>query len=161
VGYSRREMGLLVAILLAALPAPVTLHGVGGAKPGMTAAQASRAWGTPVVLGAASPGAACQVAQIRKGQVRGYAIFERKRFGAVFFTAGEATDTGIRIGSTLTAVRKAYGPKLKVYPDKYTPRAKTAYVGSTWKVRFDVSPKGRVTTIAFGATPVTYVEACS
>ncbi len=154
-------MGLLVAFVLAALPAPVTLHGVGGVTPGMTPAQVAKAWGVPITLSVAPPGSTCQTATIRKGGVTGYAIFERKRFGAVFFTAGEATDTGIRIGSTLTAVRKAYGPKLKVYADKYTPKAKTAYVGSTWKLRFDVGPKGRVTTIAFGATPVTYVEACS
>ncbi len=42
-----------------------------------------RGWGSSShVLGAASPGSTCQVAQISRGAVRGYAIFERKRFGA-------------------------------------------------------------------------------
>ena len=154
-------MGLLVALVLAALPAPVTLHGVGGVKPGMTPTQVSKAWGVPVVLGAASPGSTCQVAQISRGAVRGYAIFEGKRFGAVFFKAGEATDTGIHRGSPLASLRAAYGARLKVYPDKYTPKAKTAFVGGAWKLRFDISPLGKVTVIAFGATPVTYVEGCS
>lgn len=154
-------MHLLIATLLAAFPAPVTLQGVGGVKPGMTPAQVSKAWGMPVTLGAASPGSTCQVAQIARGAIRGYAIFERKRFGAVFFRAGERTDTGIRRGSTLATLRKAYGAKLKVYPDKYTPKAKSAYVGGAWKLRFDVNPQGKVTVIAFGGTPVTYVEGCS
>jgi hypothetical protein len=154
-------MGLLIALVIAALPAPVTLHGVGGVKPGMTPTQVSRAWGVPVVLGVASPGSTCQVAQISRGAVRGYAIFERRRFGAVFFKAGETTDTGIHRGSSLTALRTAYGARLKVYPDKYTPKAKTAFVGGAWKLRFDVSPLGKVTVIAFGAKPVTYVEGCS
>jgi hypothetical protein len=154
-------MGLLVALVLAVLPAPVTLHGVGGVKPGMTPRQVSRAWGVPVVLGAASPGSPCQVAQISRGAVRGYAIFERRRFGAVFFKAGETTDTGIHRGSSLAALRAAYGARLKVYPDKYTPKAKTAFVGGAWKLRFDVNPLGKVTVIAFGAKPVTYVEGCS
>jgi hypothetical protein len=70
-------MSLLVALALAVLPAPVTLHGVGGVKPGMTPAQVSKAWGVPIVLGAASPGSTCQVAQISRGAVRGYATFER------------------------------------------------------------------------------------
>ncbi len=154
-------MGLVVALLLAALPAPVTLHGVGGVKPGLMPAQVSKAWGVPVVLAAASPGSTCQVAQISRGAVRGYAIFERKRFGAVFFRAGETTDTGIHRGSSLAALRATYGGRLKVYPDKYTPKAKTAFVGGVWKLRFDISPQGKVTVIAFGARPVTYVEGCS
>jgi hypothetical protein len=79
----------------------------------------------------------------------------------VFFRAGETTDTGIHRGSALAALRATYGARLKVYPDKYTPKAKTAFVGGAWKLRFDVSPQGKVTVIAFGATPVTYVEACS
>ena len=154
-------MGIFVALALAALPAPVTLHGVGSVKPGMTPTQVSKAWGVPVVLGAASPGSTCQVAQISRGAVRGYAIFERKRFGAVFFRAGETTDTGIHHGSPLAALRAAYGARLKLYPDKYTPKAKTAFVGGAWKLRFDISRQGKVTVIAFGARPVTYVEGCS
>ncbi len=154
-------MGLLIAIVLAALPAPVTPTGVGGVTPGMTPAQVSRAWGTKVVLAAADPGSTCQVAKIVKGPVRGYAIFEGKRFGAVFFSAGMKTDTGIGIGSPFAAVRSAYGSKLVVQGDRYTPKAKNAYVGGKWKVRFDVSPKGKVTGIAFGGRAVTYDEGCA
>jgi hypothetical protein len=154
-------MGLLVALAIAALPAPVTLLGVGGVKPGMTPAQVSRAWGTRVVLGAASPGSTCRVAQIRKGAVRGYAIFERGRFGAVFFRAGERTDTGIEVGVPLTRLKKAYGARLKLSPAKYTPKAQTGFVGGRWKLRFDIDAGGRVTSIGFGGTAVTYVEGCS
>ena len=154
-------MGLLIAIVLAALPAPVTPNGVGGGTPGMTPAQVARAWGTKVVLDHALPGSSCQTAEIVRGRVRGYALFEGKRLGAVFFSAGVKTDTGIGIGSPFSAVRSAYGSKLVVQADRYTPKAKNAYVGGKWKVRFDVSPKGKVTAIAFGGRPVTYSEGCA
>ena len=155
-------MGLLVATLLAALPAPVTLTGVGGVVPGMTPAQVSARWGTgPLVLQTA-PGSTCAVVGIAKGNVRGYAIFEERRFGAVFFKKGVRTDTGIAIGSTLADLRKVYGSRLGILPDKYTPKAKNAFVqGKKWSLRFDVNPQGRVSVIAFGGIAVTYVEACS
>lgn len=154
-------MVLLIATVLAALPAPVTLHGVGGVTPGMTPAQVSAAWGVPIRLNTA-PGSTCATAAIRKGKLQGYAIFEKKRFGAVFFVKGPvATDSGIHLGSTLAQVKKVYGARAKVLPDKYTPRAKNVFVGGAWKLRFDVSATGRVTVIAFGGVPVTYVEACS
>jgi hypothetical protein len=81
-------MGLLVAIVLAVLPAPVTLQGISGVKLGMTVAQVSKQWGARVALGPPSPGSTCRTARISKGAVKGYAIFERGRFGAVFFEAG-------------------------------------------------------------------------
>jgi hypothetical protein len=155
-------VNLLIATILASLPAPVTLHGVGGVTPGMTPAQVSEAWRVPVKPNTYGAGSTCATAAIRKGKLQGYAIFENKRFGAVFFFKGAvATDTGIRLGSTLAQVRRAYGSRAKVLPDKYTPKAKNIFVGGKWKLRFDVNPKGRVTVIAFGGLPVTYVEACS
>lgn len=153
-------MALLIATLLAALPAPVTLHGVGGVTPGMTAKQVARAWGTRVVPIADAPGTDCKTAKISKGEVQGTALFEKNRFAAVFFTAGARTDKGIRIGSTLAAVRRAYGRKLKLFKDKYVPKAKNGYVGGTWKIRFDINRVGRVTRIGFGGPAVEYVEGC-
>jgi hypothetical protein len=153
-------MALLIATVLAALPAPVTLQGVGGVTPGLTPGQVSTRWGVTLRL-EHTPGSTCSVARISKGSTRGYAIFEKRRFGAVFFTAGAMTDTGIHIGSPLSAITRAYGARTKSYPDKYTPKAKNVFVGGKWKLRFDVSPRGRVRVIAFGGVPVTYVEACS
>ena len=155
-------MSLLVAAVLAALPAPVTLHGVGGVTPGMTPAQVAKAWGVPITLSLPPRGSTCQTATIRKGGVTGYAIFERKRFGAVFFRGGVKTDTGIQVGVPLTNVKKAYGTKLKLVPSKYNPKAKTGYVaGVKWKLRFDIDAGGRVSGIGFGGVAVTYVEGCS
>jgi hypothetical protein len=155
-------VGLLIATLLAALPAPVTLQGVGGVVPGMTPGRVSTAWATYIRLSYEIPGSECATAAIKKGKVRGYAIFENARFGAVFFFGGPVrTDTGIRLGSTMAQVKTAYGSRAKIYPDKYTPKAKNVFVGGKWKLRFDVNPKGRVTVIAFGGRPVTYVEGCA
>jgi hypothetical protein len=156
------RVALLIATLLATLPAPVTLQGVGGVTPGMTPAQVAAAWGVRVKLNTYVPGSTCSTAAIKKGRLEGYAIFEKKRFGAVFFFKGPVTtDTGIRLGSTMAQIKKAYGARAKGLPDKYVPKAKNVFVGGKWKLRFDVNPRGRVTVIAFGGVPVTYVEACS
>ena len=146
-------MGLRVAFVLAVLPAPVTLHGVGGVTPGMTPAQVAKAWGVPITLSVAPPGSTCQTATIRKGGVTGYAIFERKRFGAVFFRGGVKTDTGIQVGVPITNVKKAYGAKLKLSPSKYNPKARTGFVGTKWKLRFDIDAGGRVSGIGFAGRP--------
>jgi hypothetical protein len=49
------------------------------------------------------------MARLSSGPVRGSALFERRRFSAVFFTAGMRTDRGIGAGSTTKALTTAYG----------------------------------------------------
>lgn len=146
------------------LPAKMTLQGVGGVRPGMTPAQVEGRWRVKLRLDrAVSPG--CATALVRLGGMSGYALFENDRFGAVWFRKGAVTPAGIRIGSTVGALREAYGFRLGSRPNKYTPGARDYFLRSPsrprWELRFDVSPRGRVTEIAFGNRAVRYVEGCA
>jgi hypothetical protein len=94
---------------MSAPPTLVTLDGVGGVLPGMTAAQVSRIWRTPVRLGPDAASAGCRTAKISTGRVRGYALFENGKLGAVWFDRGVRTPSGITIGSTVPQLVRAYG----------------------------------------------------
>jgi hypothetical protein len=99
-------------------PARVTLDGVGGAHPGLSVAAVSAEWGVPL-----RPNyevrRTCGTARIERPGIVGQAIFmPRGRFGAVFFRNGAVTGRGVRIGSTLAELRRAY-PKLSSRPDRY------------------------------------------
>jgi hypothetical protein len=134
-------------------PARVTLDGVGGARPGMSVAAVATAWGV-----ALRPNyevrPTCGTARIERPGIVGQAIFmPRGRFGAIFFRKGGVTGRGIRIGSTLAQVRRAY-PKLSSRPDRYIHGGRHYFVRRAraphWELRIDVSPAKRVTQIAFG-----------
>lgn len=151
---------------LAGAPADglVTLDGVSGAVPGMRPTRVADALGAPVRL-MGPPSEVCRVALVSAGPLRGYAIFERRRLGALFFERGARTGKGIRIGSRVADLEEAYGRRLRSRPHEYVPGARTMFVRRAkaphWELRFDVSRAGRVTAIAQGAAQVRYVEACS
>lgn len=134
-------------------PARVTLDGVGGVRPGMSVAAVSAAWGVSLRPNyEVRP--TCGTARIERPGVAGQAIFmPRGRFGAVFFRRGAVTGRGIRIGSTLAQLRRAY-PKLSSRPDRYIHGGRNYFLRRVraphWELRVDVSPEGRVTQIAFG-----------
>ena len=142
----------------------LTLDGVGGVRPGMSASQVEARWGLSLKL-EYEFGPQCAPAPIRAGGIDGYAVFLDGRFGAVFFRAGAVTGKGIRIGSTLRQVRAAYGSSLTSRLNKYTPGARDYFVRRKrrphWQLRLDVSPKGRVVQIAFGDDAVRLVEGCA
>ena len=159
--------GLAAGTALAALPAPVTLDGVGGVTPGMTPRQVSARWGVPLRLqgGAGGPGSTCRTARFRVGALRGYALFEGGRFGAVFFDRGARTPSGITIGSTERALRRTYGSRLQVRPHQYVRGGHYFFLRRRqmprWRIRFDTNGVGRVTQIAFGARAAACVEGCA
>jgi hypothetical protein len=134
-------------------PARVTLDGVAGARPGMSAAAVSARWGVPLRPNyEVRP--TCGTARIERPGIAGEAIFmPRGRFGAVFFRSGAVTGRGIRIGSTLAQLRRAY-PKLSSRPDRYIHGGRNYFLRRAraphWELRVDVSPGKRVTQIAFG-----------
>ena len=134
-------------------PARVNVDGVAGARPGMSVAAVSAKWGVPLRPSyEVRPG--CGTASIDRPGIVGEAIFmPRGRFGAVFFRRGAVTGRGIRIGSTLAELRRAY-PKLSSRPDRYLHGSINYFLRRTraphWELRIDVSPEKRVTQIAFG-----------
>ena len=148
-----------------ALPAPVTLDGVAGVVPGMTPQQVGRRWGTPVKPGAEEISPGCRTAVVKKNGVRGYALFERGRFAAVWFERGVSTPSGIRIGSTRAALVRVYGSRLAWKRHVYEPGGWYAFLtrrmNPRWRIRFDVSRFGKVSRIGFGARAVAYVEGCA
>jgi hypothetical protein len=134
-------------------PARVTLDGVGGARPGMSVAAVSARWSVPL-RPSYEVRPTCGTARIERPGIAGQAIFmPRGRFGAVFFRKGAVTGRGIRIGSTLAQLRRAY-PTLSSRPDRYIHGGRNYFLRRAraphWELRVDVSPEQRVTQIAFG-----------
>ena len=148
-----------------ALPAPVTLDGVAGVVPGMTPEQVTRRWGTRVKPGVEEVRPGCRTATVKKDAVRGYALFERGRFAAVWFERGVWTPSGIRIGSTRASLMRAYGSRLAWKRHAYEPGGWYAFLtrrmSPRWRIRFDVSRFGKVSSIGFGARAVAYDEGCA
>jgi hypothetical protein len=146
-------------------PARVTLDGVVGARPGMNVSAVSAAWGVRLRPNyEVRP--TCGTARIGRPGIVGEAIFmPRGRFDAVFFRHGAVTGRGIRIGSTLAQVQRAY-PKLTSRPDRYIHGGRNYFLRRAraphWELRVDVSPEKRVTQIAFGEpTSVRLDEGCA
>jgi hypothetical protein len=158
-------IGIAALALAVAFPAPVTLDGVGDVVPGMTPAQVSARWGLPIRLGRDTVSPGCQTATVSKGGVRGYPLFENRRFGAVFFDRGARTPSGITIGSTVAQLRRAYGSRLRVEHHAYVPRGHYFFLRRRqrphWQIRFDSNAKNRITQIAFGGRAATYIEGCA
>jgi hypothetical protein len=152
VGASTFAVGGVAAAALST-PTRVTLDGVGGVRPGMSVAAVSAAWGVPLRPNyEVRP--TCGTASIERRGILGHAIFmPRGRFGAVFFRDGAVTGRGIRIGSTLAQLRRAY-PQLSSRPDRYIHGGRNYFLRRAraphWELRVDVSPQKRVTQIAFG-----------
>ena len=144
------------------IPSLVALDGVGGVRPGMTVAQVEDRFGVDLRLD--DLGTNCKPASFRSGSVRGYAIFISGRLGSVWYERGARTPRGITIGSTFAELRRAY-PRVAIRKDHYVPAARNVFVqrarAPRWRLRFDVSPQGRVTRIAFGDKTVFLVEGCA
>ena len=135
-------------------PLRLTLEGAAGARPGMSAAQVSTRWGLRL-RPSYEVRPDCGQAPIERSGLRGYALFTpRDRFGAVFLRRGAVTGKGIRIGSTLSRLRDAYGT-LPSRPDRYLHGGRQYFLRRSraphWELRFDVGPDRRVRQIAFGA----------
>jgi hypothetical protein len=147
------------------LPAQISLDGVSGVFPGLTPTQVARRWGLRIALGPDNASAGCQTAEVRAGAMHGYALFENKKFGAVWFDRGAATATGIKIRSTLQELRAAYPAGLFREPNPYQRGAFYYFVrrkrAPHYRIRFDVGAGGRVTQIGFGGRAVGYIEGCA
>jgi hypothetical protein len=133
-----------VAAAALSSPARVTLDGVGGVRPGMNVAAVSTAWGVSL-RPAYDIRPTCGTARLERSGIEAQVIFmPRGRFGAVYFQKGAVTGRGIRIGSTLAQMKRAY-PKLSFRPDAYIHGARNYFVrrprAPHWELRFDVSAR--------------------
>lgn len=139
----------------------VTLDGVRGVRPGLSEAEVERRLG--VTLHPERFGS-CTIAFFGSGTDRSHAILWRGRLGSLWFEGDARTDRGIRIGSSFRQLRRTY-PRSTIRKDYYVPAARNVFVRRTraphWRLRFDVSPEGRVTRIAFGNWTVFLVEGCA
>ncbi len=167
-----RTIALTVAALAAAVLASgpeaaqkqmlVTPTGVEGVRPGMQVAEVNRRWGTRLRPVGVLEG--CRSAVFTRGVTKGVAYFDDRGFGAVSLSAGARTSAGIAVGSSEGQLRKAY-PGLRRQPDKYVPKASNYFLqrkaAPRWWLRFDVSPRHRVTHIWFGNEMTQLVEGCS
>ena len=169
----RSGVALVTAVLAlaaapAAAPAPdfvpsiVTLDGVGEVRPGQTVAQVERRFCLDLRPEPISPG--CAQASVRSGPVHGHALFLRGRLGSLWFDRGVIAGRGVAIGGSFAALKRAYRT-LEIRRDVYVPGARNVYVRRAraphWRLRFDVSPQGRVTRIAFGDRSVYRTEGCA
>jgi hypothetical protein len=146
-------------------PLKVTLDGVAGARPGMSTAQVSERWGLRLrPTYEVRPD--CGQAFLSRSGLRGYALFTpRHRFAALFLERGAVTGKGIRIGSTFAQLRAVYS-RLSSRPSRYVHGGRQYFARRArsphWELRFDVSPEGRVTQIAFGeSAAVRLDEGCA
>jgi hypothetical protein len=134
-------------------PVRVTLDGVAGVRPGMSAAAVSARWGIHLRPNyEVRPG--CGETDFRRSPIEGSAVFmPRGRFGAVFFRGGAVTGRGIRVGSTVAQLRRAYR-SLTWRPNRFVPGGRNYFVrrraAPHWELRIDVGANGRVTQIVFG-----------
>jgi hypothetical protein len=129
----------------------VTVDGVRGMRPGMSESAVERALGVSLRINYLRP--SCGTASFRVGTTKGYAMFSGPRFASLWFQGGARTGRGIHIGSTLNELHDAY-LKLRSRPDYYIPNERNFFYrrpsAPHWRLRFDVSPEGRVNSIAFG-----------
>jgi hypothetical protein len=147
-------------------PRVLTLDGAGGVHPGMSATRVDAIWGVHLKVEASGASPGCANAGVRIGPIIGGAMFQDGLLQAAWFTHGVRTPSGIRIGSTRSQLTRTYGSRLTRVPALYTRGLWLYYLRRSqsphWRLRFDVSAAGRVTSIGFGANNyVTAQEGCA
>jgi hypothetical protein len=133
----------------------VTLDGIGGVIPGMTAEQIATAWGIPVSVTSTT---LCTIVAIHPGQARGHALFHNGKLGAVFFDQGVHTLSGIGIGSTVTGLQHTFGRNLQSADGSHF-FFLTRHQSPHWQIRFDTNNANRVVQIGFGEIGSVHVVA--
>jgi hypothetical protein len=136
------------------LPGPVTLDGIGGVTPGMTAEEVATAWHIPLRL----TSTACTIVHVNPGAAHGSAIFVGGKLNAVFFVHGVRTSSGIGIGSTVIGLQKMYGRRLQSANGSHF-YFLLRHDQPRWQIRFDTNGNDRVTQIGFGDSLSVHVVA--
>jgi hypothetical protein len=142
----------------------VTLNGIGPIKVGVSLWESLKDL-DELILG--DDDYECSMVKLQSADCGLWVMVSRGRVMRVDVTQGNyRTDEGIGIGSTETAVKKAFGTRLKSRPNQYTEGARDVWVeatvnGRTHSMLFEIDG-GKVVGFRAGeADAVSWVEGCN
>lgn len=153
-------------------PAPETglarFDGYGDMRFGMTAAEATRAWGGDL-NGKPRAGEICYYLNPVSNPSPAYFAFMIESDKLVRYDVGndkEVAPGGGKVGMDADQIRKLYGDRVEEQPHKYVAGGKVLRIkaddGSGGALVFETDGAGKVTTWRVGQPPqVDYVEGCS
>jgi len=174
LGAAAAGLALTIAGLLPAVASAtpvsstsrITQNGLGSIRLGMTVDQAQRRTGQRIQNNLFTPGDdACGIAQLSPQSLGVTMQTTNSRIWVINVSGpGISTRSGISVGDTIVALRRAYGSKLRSGPNKYTPGIRDYWVTfpNNRKIKFYTSAKRTITQISSGRKPeVDFVEGCS
>jgi hypothetical protein len=132
----------------------------------MTVDQAQRRTGQRIQNNLFTPGDdACGIAQLFPESVGVNMQTTKSRIWVINVSEpGISTRSGVEVGDTVAALRRAYGSRLHSEPNKYTPKARDYWVAfpRNRKLVFYANPLKQITQISAGRKPeIDFVEGCS
>lgn len=144
----------------------ITQNGLGSIRLGMTVDQAQRRTGQRIENNLFTPGDdSCGIAQLFPKSVGVNMQTTKSRIWVINVSEpGISTRSGVEVGDTVAALRRAYGSRLHSEPNKYTPKARDYWVTfpRNRKLKFFTSTRRVVTQISSGRKPeVDFVEGCA
>jgi hypothetical protein len=144
----------------------ITQNGLGSIRLGMTVDQAQRRTGQRIENNLFTPGDdSCGTAQLFPKSVGVNMQTTKSRIWVINVSEpGISTRSGVEVGDTVAALRRAYGSRLHSEPNKYTPKARDYWVTfpRNRKLKFFTSTRRVVTQISSGRKPeVDFVEGCA
>jgi hypothetical protein len=164
--------GLLALPASAAIPM-LTVDGLEGVRIGMSVEEAERITG-PLVVAYPNDDGGCGEAVPKRPWINGASLMvEGRRIVRIDIAQGPppaaratgTTDAGVGLGSTITAVRRAYGKRLRIEPHPYDNEDGRYLVVRGLKPGREIifeTYHGRVDSFRAGLTKqVGYIEGCS
>ena len=158
-------------------PRPVLhAHGYGPVQVGMTVARAAKALGLPLVVSEGETvNRECYHVQPKTGPTELHFMVQRGRIVRVSLYKGPSaipTDRGIRLGSSIDAVRSVYkktlrGSETTLLDEEHEYLGPVGRYLTWWDkkknygIRYETDTEGKVDTIHAGGKAITLVEGCS
>jgi hypothetical protein len=157
---------VMAGVVSAATPAapPITPDGWGDLKIGMPAADAIRRFSLKEVDSIPGEDSCRQFASAAQPELIVMTVDGRVARLSLYRPSPLKTDRGFTIGDREAAIRRVYGPNLKVEPHAY--EDKPAHYLTFWTkpgkrgVRYETDMKGRVNAIHAGGPEIQFIEGC-
>ena len=159
--------GIVVASVVSAASAaapPITADGWGELKVGMQAREAIRRFGLNEAASIPGEDSCRQFASTAQPELIVMTVDGRVARLSLYRPSPLRTDRGFTIGDREAAIRKAYGPGLKVEAHAYDD--KPAHYLTFWTkpgkrgVRYETDMKGKVNAIHAGGPEIQFIEGC-